>query len=284
MLKFSILTLTQMNLKLRRFNMKWIKDDSVVIFIGRRCTGKSVLLKDLLYNHRDMPVGTVMSATEGANHFYSKILPSIFIHDDYTPEIVDNFLKRQKMMVKRIESKNPQYSNVDPRAFIVLDDCMYDSSWTKDKNIRSLFMNGRHFKILFLITMQYALGIPPNLRTNVDYVFILRDTYQTNRRKLYEHYCGMFPSFEIFCQVMDQCTQNFECLVIHNNAQSSRIEDMVFWYKAEMHDDFRMGADIIWEHHDRNYYDSDEDDDADFNSKYSKKKAKNQIAVKKYKD
>ena len=64
-------------------------------------------------------------------------------------------------------------NTTDPRAFLVLDDCLYDNTWTKDKNVRSLFMNGRHFKILFIITMQYALGIPPNLRTNIDYVFYL---------------------------------------------------------------------------------------------------------------
>ena len=43
--------------------------------------------------------------------------------------------------------------------------------------MRLLFMNGRHWKIMLIITMQYPLGIPPNLRTNIDYVFILREPY-----------------------------------------------------------------------------------------------------------
>ena len=62
--------------------------------------------------------------------------------------------------------------------------------------------------------MQFALGIPPNLRTNIDYVFILRENIVSNRKRIYEHYAGMFPSFEMFCQIMDQCTENYECLVI----------------------------------------------------------------------
>ena len=62
---------------------------------------------------------------------------------------------------------------VDPRAFLILDDCLYDNTWSKDKWMRSVFV-GRYHKLLFLLTMQYALGIPPNLRTNIDYVFILR--------------------------------------------------------------------------------------------------------------
>ena len=141
-----------------------------------------------------------------------------------------------------------QNPKMDPRAFLILDDCLYDQSWIKDKNIRSLFMNGRHFKILFLITMQYALGIPPNLRTNIDYVFILRENYVSNRKRLYEHYAGMFPNFEMFCQVMDQCTENYECLVIHNNAKSNKLTDQVFWYKADAHDDFRLCSHDHWQY------------------------------------
>ena len=137
---------------------------------------------------------------------------------------------------------------LDPRAFLVLDDCLYDNSWTKDKNVRSLFMNGRHFKILFMITMQYALGIPPNLRTNIDYIFILRENYVSNRKRLYEHYAGMFPNFEMFCQVMDQCTENYECLVIHNNAKSNKLTDQVFWYKAEPREDVRLGSKKFWDY------------------------------------
>ena len=37
----------------------------------------------------------------------------------------------------------------------------------------------------------------------------------------------------MFFQVMDQCTENYECLVINNNAKSNKLEDQVFWYKAE---------------------------------------------------
>ena len=175
-------------------------------------------------------------------------------------------------------------TNIDPAAFLILDDCLYDNSWIKDPNIRSLFMNGRHYKMLFIITMQYALGIPPNLRTNIDYVFILRENYVSNRRKLYEHYAGMFPTFEIFCQVMDQCTEDFNCLVINNNAKSNKLEDQVYWYKASPHSDFRIGASEFWKHHSNNFnsgYDSEEDEPFDLAYSNQKKKRGPQINVKK---
>jgi hypothetical protein len=130
-------------------------------------------------------------------------------------------------------------------------------------------MNGRHWKIMLVITMQYPLGVPPNLRTNIDYTFILREPYITNRKRIYENYAGMFTTFESFCQVMDQCTENYECLVIANNAKSNKLEDQIFWYKASAHNDFRLGSNEFWEmSKDLN---SDDDEDEQYNPKALKK-------------
>ena len=244
-----------MTLELKRFEMKNISfnpDENsgpVVVLIGRRDTGKSYLVRDLLYYHQDIPIGTVISGTEAGNGFYSSHVPKLFIHDEYNTAIIENILKRQKTVLKQIKKEMETYkkSNIDPRAFVILDDCLYDSAWTKDKVMRLLFMNGRHWKMILIITMQYPLGVPPNLRTNIDYVFILREPYISNRKRIYENYAGMFPTFESFCQVMDQCTENFECLVIKNNAKSNKLQDQIFWYKAESHKDFKLGSKEFWE-------------------------------------
>ena len=263
-----------MNLELKKFDLSNIKKDKVCVFIGKRETGKSFLVKDLLYYNQDIPIGTVISGTESANCFYGHIVPSLFIHDAYTPEIIHNTLKRQKMVVKKMNEENSTYgtSTINPDAFLILDDCLYDSSWTKDSNVRSIFMNGRHYKMMFIITMQYALGIPPNLRTNIDYVFILRENYVSNRKRLYEHYAGMFPSFEIFCQVMDACTEDFHCLVINNNAKSNKLEDQVFWYKADGHPEFKIGASEFWKHHNANYNDGFDSEEENGEYHHPKKK------------
>ena len=39
-----------MSLKLKRFNMNMIRDDSIVVMIGKRNTGKSFLTKDSLFS------------------------------------------------------------------------------------------------------------------------------------------------------------------------------------------------------------------------------------------
>ena len=244
-----------MTLDLKKFDMRNISfrpDENkgpVIVLIGRRDTGKSFLVKDLLYYHQDIPIGTVISGTEAGNGFFAEHIPKLFIHDEYQTAIIENILKRQRTVLKQIKKEMEAYkkTTIDPRAFVILDDCLYDSKWTKDKMMRLLFMNGRHWKIMLVITMQYPLGIPPNLRTNIDYVFILREPYIANRKRIWENYAGMFPTFESFCQVMDQCTENFECLVINNNSKSNKLQDQIFWYKAQNHTNFKLGSKEFWE-------------------------------------
>jgi hypothetical protein len=254
------------DIRLRKFDMRSVKSGSVVVLIGKRNTGKSFLVRDMLFHNQDIPIGTVISGTEGANEFYSHIVPSLYIYHEYTPQIIDNVIKRQHLVQKEMkhEIARKGHTNIDPRAFLILDDCLYDTSWTKDKNVRYLFQNGRHISETVLITLQYSMGIPPSFRTNVDYIFILRENIISNRKRLYEQYAGMFPSFEIYNQVMDQCTENYECLVINNNAKSNKLEDQVFWYKAVDHGDFRVGASEYWEYHTRHNDDSSDDEFQEF--------------------
>jgi hypothetical protein len=278
-----------MNLELKRFDMKSISfkpnesKGPVVVLIGRRDTGKSFLVRDLLYYQQDIPIGTVISGTEEGNGFYGKLVPKLFIHNEYNTAIIENILKRQRQVLKQIKREMEQFkrSTIDPRTFVILDDCLYDNTWSRDVMMRLLFMNGRHWKVMLIITMQYPLGIPPTLRTNIDYVFILREPYIANRKRIYENYAGMFPTLESFCQVMDQCTENYECLVINNNAKSNKLQDQVFWYKADAHNDFKLGSKEFWELS-KQLNDDDEEEQYDPNN-VKKRGQGPKIAVKKSK-
>lgn len=273
-----------MKLELKKFDITKVQDDKVIVMIGKRGTGKSFLIQDLLFYHQDIPVGTVISPTEPANKFFSKFVPNIFIHEEYKAGIVDNYVRRQKMAVDKVNQEMALYgqTRMDPRAFLILDDCLYDNSWTKDRNIRYIFQNGRHVKCMFLFSMQYPLGVPPNLRTNIDYVFILRENIVQNRKRIYDNYAGMFPTFDCFNQTLDQTTENFECLVIDNTSRSNRLEDVVFWYKADSHAPFRVGNPQFWINNNpvgsRNRSGDDEDE---FDSNAAGKKNRTVIKVNK---
>jgi hypothetical protein len=122
------MNMSAQSVRLKRFDMKGIPQDAVCVFIGRRRTGKSTLVKDLLFHHRAMPMGTVISGTEESNSFYSKLIPPIFIHGEYSPAIISNFVKRQQLITKKIQQQETagqgqlaQRSKLDPRSFLILE-------------------------------------------------------------------------------------------------------------------------------------------------------------------
>ena len=237
-------------LKLKKFDMKQMKSDATILLLAKRRTGKSFLCRDILYNHKDLPAGMVISPTEKCSKYYGDFIPDLFIHDEYSPELLDSFFKRQRA-VKEIS--NERGKEFDERAFLVMDDCMADNKWTKDSQIREIFLNGRHYKIFFILLMQYAMGIPPALRGNIDYVFILKESVLANRKKLYDQYAGVFPNFDVFCQAMDQCTNDFQCLVIDNTTNSNVFEEQVYWFKASPRGQFKMGCDKYWDYSSKNF-------------------------------
>jgi len=256
-----------MNIALKKFRPETMPDDKVCVFIGKRGTGKSVLVTDILFHKKHIPSGIVMSATEEGNHHYKSFVPDLFIHSDYDKDVIERVLARQKQQLTK-------FGVNAPNSFILLDDCMYDRRFMKDVCIRQCFMNGRHWKLFFMLTMQYCMDLTPDLRANVDYVFILRENVIQNREKLYKSFFGIFPTFQMFNQVMDSCTENYECLVLDNTSKSNRIQDCVFWYKATIRKNFRIGSDALWQYH-KTHYNPKHDTDPVVNSRDPKLAKKN---------
>lgn len=238
------------HLSIKKFNIKEMAVNSKVVIIGKPATGKSTLIKDLLYQHRKrFTGGIIMSGTEDSTGFYSGLLPDLFIYGGYNQDAMNKLMLRQKKLVRKNGKEHP-----DNQAFLVNDDCMDDKSWVKHETTRWLFKNGRHFDIFFMLAMQFSLDIPPELRTCIDYTFIMRQSILKDRKRVFENYAGIFPNFQMFCDVLDNLTEDYHCMVIKNRVTSSKIEDCVFWYKAKMHEKpFKVGTPGLWKYHYSHY-------------------------------
>ena len=218
---------------LRKFNMNRIRDGSIVVILGRRESGKTTLIREILRSKPDSSKhGTCVVPTIAEEALYKQDQqnnPSFQVISEYSPAVVDAFVKERAMNMKM----NMNESNPDNKSCLVLDNCLFDNSWSSDANIKRLFANSRSYRTMLLISLgDTGCGIPPVLRMNTDFVFLCRDNVMNTREKLYKQWAGIFPDFDTFCQVMDQCTEHYECLVIDNTVKSNKIEDQVFWYRS----------------------------------------------------
>lgn len=223
------------------------------ILVGKRNTGKSTVIQDILYylSKTGLPRVCVFSGTEEANGFFRQYVPGTFIFDGSN---VENHLKTI-LDTQKYLTKQKQYGRIpmdtDIRITIVLDDLGYARSILKKEVIRQIFMNGRHYGISMIISCQYCMDIGVDLRTNADFIYVLKQNNANSIKNLYENYFSGFEKKRDFHTVLDACTQDYQCLVLDNTIPTTEVQDVCFWYKAKLGRKFHVGSPEFWSFHDR---------------------------------
>lgn len=205
-------------------------------------THNTYAIKSLLYAKRHIfPVGMVFSGTEHTSGQWGKIFPQSFVFNKLRLDKIQDFLHRQTLARKHLGN---------PWAVLLLDDCAYEGKLLKNELFKEIFQNGRHYKMWFILSLQYPADILPTLRTCIDYTFIFRENTNTTRKKIYENYASVIPSFSLFCAIMDEITNDYTALVINNLSTSNDLQDCIFWFKAPPYpEDFKFGSVDFWNHH-----------------------------------
>jgi hypothetical protein len=216
-------------LAVRRFDPSKAKQHCTWLMIGPRGSGKSVVLMDILKKlggARKFDYGIAMTQTMSTAESFRTLFPDSFVKTEgYDYDASEAFVTASQV---GCQAKRPRHG------LFVTDDCMFDKGVMKSKAQAQLHLNGRHYLATAFNTTQYALLIPPNIRTNVDYVIALRESNLVNRKSLWQNYFGVFSTFKEFEVWFGQCTQNYGVMVMDRTQASGLLQDMVTFYKVDM--------------------------------------------------
>lgn len=232
----------------RKFDPDRMKRHKIVLIIGPQYSGKSFLLKDLLYYiNPSFPV--IVNPNEFANGYFGGILPTQNKKETLDNDWLDKFCSRQRQLLDFNKSNR---RNLDCSAGLIMDhftgDLTTTLKWHLNPYFKFLFQSGKDACVTLVVTSPSPLKLPPHYLASVDYLFLLRDTNKANKKKLFADFGGMFGTFENFEDIYDQCTLNYRALVIDRTVRSAKdISDQVFWYKAPRDPrNFRMGSPKLW--------------------------------------
>lgn len=239
---------------IRTFTFDMFCANPSICMIAKRGSGKSWVTRSIINYFSKYPGGIIFSKTDRMNSFYGNFFPELYIHYEYSSETIGGILKRQVDMIEKARAKAKMGKKVDPRIFFVMDDCLSDKKlFCNDSNLKEIMYNGRHYQIMYILVMQYPIGVPPDMRGNFDYIFLLAEDKKINLKKIYENYASIFPSLKVFLQIFSKMTQNYGCMVISSKSANASLFDKFFYYRANKDNIDKIGCKQFRAIHDKNY-------------------------------
>lgn len=231
---------------LEKFNPEEIKLDATLVFVGKRRTGKSWAMRNIMYLLREkFQGGIVISQTDELNKFWQQYVPKKYIFNKYDPEILQAVFRRQKKILNDI-NKTDEEKDRDAPFFVLLDDVISDQRLKYDESLIECFVAGRHYRLFLLITTQYAKAITPVLRGNTDYCFMMKCLQQRQLEALWEDF-GSFLTKDAFAQMINAYTEDNEIMIV-NTCPDTEVDpiSMCSWWKAVDPGEFKMGSPEYW--------------------------------------
>ena len=151
------------SLPIRQFKFVDMVDHPAIVMVAKRGSGKSWVVRAIMHHYRKIPVGMILSPTDRMSSFYNNFFPDSYIHYEYKSETIEKLLYRQDIMIeKKMDREQIGKKPIDARGFILMDDCLSKKgTWMKDQPIMELLFNGRHYQLMYMLKMQFPLGITP---------------------------------------------------------------------------------------------------------------------------
>lgn len=199
---------------LEELDLKNVKDNESLLFIGKRHTGKTVgvgAVLDRFHTQPNIKMAAVVSGSEKANGFYSDHIPLQNIMTEYNADYLTGLFELQEYYTALKDAGHIKEVPVLP---VILDDIAWDHNQFFSDALNKTYMLGRHVHILPIITTQYMKSISKKIRSNSDWVFVFKLLSPADLDAVWEQY-GSRMRKDVFSAMLEKYTEGYSCLVIN---------------------------------------------------------------------
>lgn len=244
------------------------KDDYVphptVLFVGKRFSGKTTSMVSFanLYNVNRWAAwcGTKDTRDFWAERFDSKA--STWLADEIGKAALQRCISYQEAKVQYYKKQNKPF----PEKYtigLIFDDVTSKRTFRRGEMLEDLFSNGRHYKAVIIISCQYIKQLPPAVRTNADYMFMLHSSKRTCKI-LWEEYVENPDDFSMFLELLRKVTGQkndrgkkiFNSLVYNGCADSYRLDEIFQVYRHPDHfnvNEIKLGSEE-WRNYNKHHF------------------------------
>ena len=200
-----------------------------ILIVSKNCNERSFLVNSILQYlkkvHADSEL-LVITSSYNKKSFYSAIFPDATIKHKLSDSLLE-----QTISEGHISTKNK---------IVVFDDCFFEykifnervcvnKSWLLNNNIKDILSNQRHYRMPVITIFSNPMLIPPSLRAQFDYVFIMGYDDDDIMLHLWSNYAPVFPSIISFKKVLKEWTVFNRAMVIDNRCRYDCIQNKVLW-------------------------------------------------------
>lgn len=220
------------------FNLKMIPPRSTILNYGKRGSGKTTLLcNQLEVVHVDYPLGCAIAPTAAVRLELCKHMPSSLIWPEFDIDkltaVVSQFT--ESTMPDWMEYSNDKKSDKEAKAdilnwLLIMDDCGFSEKTFRHVTFNNMYMNGRQVGQGIILNLQRLRSIGPQLRGQLDYVFLFRDLSKSVQESIHQDFFS-FLDFKTFKALYLRCTEGYNCIVL-DVQKAQRIRNLGYSSKS----------------------------------------------------
>lgn len=247
---------------IKQWNWDRLKPDCFVTLEGKRRSGKTNLLRNMLKAmRRYYPEVYVFTGTKMSNE-YKGLIPDRYIFDNlqqfppdspHYPGGMDAFLHIWHRQVERVEAmrkrgKNDKNINV----LVIIEDLVANEQSTRGFHDIPLFnriaYNGRHGYLALIVTSQNIKAVPPAIKDNTDICAILTASSQRTKETIRESFLDSLHNDEEFDEVAMPLSQIpwSSYFIDRRDARREPLECIYLAVPEQIEKDFVMGDKYFW--------------------------------------
>ena len=192
--------------------------NNMVLLVGKRKSGKSVLLRYLLLNEgKKFKKIFLFCPTEKINGFYHDIIPDNCIYDSFNDDFILKLMDKMAIVNK---GKNMETAD---HVLLILDDM-----GRANRVIEKLYTRGRHYFLSVIQTSQYLYGVQPVCRSNADFVLVGQSNQQAAELMADEYLYGSLERKDFLRLYKKMCSKNAFMLINCNSVEDNDVIDDIY--------------------------------------------------------